>query len=436
MRVTNFITVGKDELTSREWKQLFADLKFRNADGDDVECWRYLRDEDAYRFPRGIWNYLPDDLEVEDRRSLPTASVLRYRSEPREGQREAVQAILEREQGIVMGDPGTGKTDVALSAIAKLGTTALVLTHTTDILDQWKDRIAKRIPDIEVGEIRGQTEEIGHLTLCTVQTFHKRVLANPQRYRRMFGAVFADECHHAPADSWEVILNSLAAYYRIGLTATASRADGLGPLIRLLIGPKLVHMRSDPSFPTTVEFVKTNFQFNYRGAFDWQRLLAAIEDNRARNRLIAKRADEEIRAGNRVLILSRRIQHLANISEEMEEDHEYLVGQFKREERKEILEEFRRGDSPCLLATQLADEALDVPAINRVLLTFPGKHDGRIIQQAGRALREHKGKTDAKIIDFVDDRVKPLRRQWMERTRAYNSMPQWTIEKKRRLTWH
>jgi superfamily II DNA or RNA helicase len=57
-----------------------------------------------------------------------------------------------------------------------------------------------------------------------------------------------------------------------------------------------------------------------------------------------------------------------------------------------------------------------------VVLTFPGKHDGRIVQQVGRALREHDLKTEAIIYDIVDDRIGPLRRQWMERKRAYKKM--------------
>jgi superfamily II DNA or RNA helicase len=57
-----------------------------------------------------------------------------------------------------------------------------------------------------------------------------------------------------------------------------------------------------------------------------------------------------------------------------------------------------------------------------VILTYPGKHDGRIIQQVGRALREHPLKHDAMIFDIVDDRIGVLRRQWMERKEAYKKM--------------
>jgi superfamily II DNA or RNA helicase len=60
-----------------------------------------------------------------------------------------------------------------------------------------------------------------------------------------------------------------------------------------------------------------------------------------------------------------------------------------------------------------------VPRLNRVVLCHPGKHEGRIIQQIGRALRRHPEKEDALIYDVVDDRVGVLRRQWSLRKRTY-----------------
>jgi superfamily II DNA or RNA helicase len=100
-------------------------------------------------------------------------------------------------------------------------------------------------------------------------------------------------------------------------------------------------------------------------------------------------------------------------------EYEILTGKRPKEDRKSILEDFRAGALKCVLATQLADEALDVPILNRVVLTHPGKHEGRLIQQIGRAIRQHPDKTDAVIYDVFDGRVGVLRRQWAQRKQAY-----------------
>jgi len=140
-----------------------------------------------------------------------------------------------------------------------------------------------------------------------------------------------------------------------------------------------------------------------------------------RNQTIAEVADAEVAGGNSVLILSRRIEHLGRIAERMQYPCEILTGQRSRSDRSRIIRDFREGHIRCLLSTQLADEALDVPRLNRVLLTHPGKHEGRLIQQVGRALRKHPDKKDAKIYDFVDDRVGVLRYQWNQRKRGYKA---------------
>jgi superfamily II DNA or RNA helicase len=90
--------------------------------------------------------------------------------------------------------------------------------------------------------------------------------------------------------------------------------------------------------------------------------------------------------------------------------------------REQLVKNFRSGKLRCVLATQLADEGLDVRRLNRVFLVHPGKAEGRIIQQVGRALRAHADKKDAAIYDFVDDRISVLRKQWMWRKQAYKGM--------------
>jgi superfamily II DNA or RNA helicase len=161
--------------------------------------------------------------------------------------------------------------------------------------------------------------------------------------------------------------------------------------------------------------------------------------------MIAKVADREIQEGNSVLVLSRRIEHLERIAEEMREPCAILAAaRVTKKERDRILAAFRTGEIRCVLATQLADEALDVPRLNRVLLTHPGKHEGRIIQQIGRALRKFPDKDDAIVYDFVDWNVHVLRRQWDARKRTYkkdgikirtNKIPHFkvTVEKKERV---
>lgn len=427
MIVTSQLTVGFHELTPRQWETLTRELMFE-LDGDVIVCYRRLMTKRVYKLPRGAWNLLPDTITYKDRRSCPPMPKLNFtvtlddvEKDPRfAGQKDAVASMYEHEQGLVIRPPGTGKTAIALAFAAGCQTRTLVLVHTEDILQQWVRAAQEAIPGLEVGVIRGQECRIGQITIATVQTlFQKYVPNKPKDWWKQFGCVIADEAHHVSAPTWETVINHCPARYRFGFTASPTRADGMHPTMQFIIGPIIHRQKFTSTVKLEVEPVKTGFRAFYRGPFDWMPMLNKLVQDEDRNRKVAEIVNEEVGKGNSVLVLSRRIEHLGSIAGGIKEPCEILTGKRSRSDRVRILADFKEGRIRCLLATQLADEALDVPRLNRVVLTFPGKHEGRLIQQIGRALRAHTEKTDAKIYDLVDSKVGVLNRQWNQRRRTY-----------------
>lgn len=76
----------------------------------------------------------------------------------------------------------------------------------------------------------------------------------------------------------------------------------------------------------------------------------------------------------------------------------------------------RRGTIDVLVATQLADEGLDVPALDCVVMGNPGRDKGRAQQRSGRACRPEG--LPPIIYDVVDDSPE-FEAQWAARARAY-----------------
>lgn len=444
MRVDHWLTIGIPELSPQQWRKLEANLTYMNERSDVVISYRRLIQKGIYVIPRGAWFLLPDSITYKDYRTLPRLPKLEFTGnlddverDPRfEGQSDAVRSMFEQEQGLIIRPPGTGKTEIACAFAAAAGTRTLVLVHTEDILQQWVKRVESVIPELkgQVGVIRGKECRIGQITIATVQTLYRSYLDKGPEWWSKWGCLIADEGHHVAAPTWESVINSCPAFYRFGFTASDKRADGMSPSMRFIIGPVIHRQKFTSPVKLQVRKVKTNFRAAYRGPFDWSNLLNNLVADDERNELIAQTVDREIRAGNTVLVLSRRIEHLERIAEAMSEDCEILTAKRGRKKRAEILEAFRSGDVRCVLATQLADEALDVQRLNRVCLVHPGKHEGRIIQQIGRALRTHESKKDAVIYDFVDNRVRILDRQWNQRRRTY-SKNKISIKPTGRLLW-
>lgn len=430
MVVDSIITLAPGELSRGELTKLFKGLTFLDNDSTEVTSYRILKNGKV-KIPRGAWSLLPNHVEYQDGRVLPARGPLTFNraldySGPERsfsGQQAALDAMLAQEQGQVIAQPGFGKTTVALAFLVKANTPGIVFVHTEDLFQQWvKD--ATELTNAKVGQIQGSRWRIGDITIAMIQTVRNDL----SRYRSIvdkFGALVIDEEHHAPASSWEVVLNVTPAHYRFGFSATKTRADGLHPLTKALVGPIIFEQKFESKIPVQVVPVKNPRKYLYRGRYDWTPMLASLKRDNERNKKIAETAARQVTKGHSTLILSRHIDHLNLIGEELQAlgtPFKVLTGSTPRPKRKAMLDQYRAGKFKLLLSTQLMDEGVDVPRLSRVLLTFPGKHDGRIIQQVGRALREHPDKSSAIIFDFVDDKTGVLRRQWMERKKAYSKM--------------
>lgn len=336
--------------------------------------------------------------------------------------------MREHKQGLIHRQPGTGKSNIALYFIGTIGTRSLVIVHTEDILQQWLGYAQKALPDMPVGIIRAETEDIQQLTIATIQTLHKREFSDD--WWRQFGCAIFDETHHVAAKSFLSCAAKVTSRYFFGMSASKTRADKMHPIISHYIGPIIHEQALVAPIDVTVKKVKTSFRPGfgisgnmYRRRALWQKMIKALVEDSVRNKLIAKKVSRQLDAGRSTLVLSRRIEHLQLIQRELDKlGHESVVLAAKlvpKPERKEILDQFRRGEIKCVLATQLADESLDVPILSCVALTYPGKHTDLVMQQVGRAMREHEGKDSAIILDFVDDNVKQLRSSWHGRRGFY-----------------
>ena len=58
-----------------------------------------------------------------------------------------------------------------------------------------------------------------------------------------------------------------------------------------------------------------------------------------------------------------------------------------------------------LFATKLAREGLDITHLDTLILATPKRAKGATTQEVGRIMRSCEGKTEAKVIDSLDDKL-------------------------------
>jgi superfamily II DNA or RNA helicase len=133
---------------------------------------------------------------------------------------------------------GSGKTKTALGAIARLRTPTLILVGARDLADQWRGQVRETL-GVEPGLVAGGSKTVKPVTIGMVQSLARMPVEERGALFKQFGFLIIDEVHHAPSVLYRDIVNHCPAKYRLGLTATPDREDGLSPLLELFVGQVL-----------------------------------------------------------------------------------------------------------------------------------------------------------------------------------------------------
>ena len=93
-----------------------------------------------------------------------------------------------------------------------------------------------------------------------------------------------------------------------------------------------------------------------------------------------------------------------------------------KKDRASVLETFKEGKVKCIIATSLADEGLDLPKANVLIMVSGGRSEAKTIQRTGRVLRAFPGKTHGLIYDFLDRQHPMMERHANKRIATYRKL--------------
>ena len=269
-----------------------------------------------------------------------------------------------------------------------------------------------------------QTSDGTYGGLCSDGYVYNIEVADNNNY--FANGVLVHNCHKAVGSPTKImqfykVLSNLQARYKIGLTATPKRADGLERCMYALLGEVAYTIPKEEvkkfTCPVKVMKVETDYKPNLDvvlagdGTIVYSDLIKDLTIDRKRNEKIAEdikaliNSDETVR----ILVLSDLVEHLSTLREILSG---YKVRQLMalsnskkaREERRQVLKDLNDGKINVVLATYaLAKEGLDVPKLNYVVFASPQKDETTVTQSAGRVGRKADGKEYGTVIDYVDD---------------------------------
>ncbi len=377
-----------------------------------------------------ITNYLKNlNLSFDDRvLDLVACPQLSSTIKLRHYQKEALKKWLQNKKGAVIMPTGAGKTIFALKVIEKMNSPTFIVVPTIDLVNQWKKELKKAF-SIKIGEFTGNKKI---LEAITVSTYNSAYL-NAAYLGNKFKLLIFDEVHHLPSDSFKQIAEMFASPYRLGLTATLERDDELHKEIPRLIGDKIYEISPEPlvgEYLADFEIKKIIVDFtekeqeeydksqalfkNYlvsrnikmRGARDFQKIvMRSGRDPEAREAILARNRAEKLAFNsknkipelvklldkkNRTIIFTKYNNMVYTISKRFLLP--CITYKTKKEERKEILDKFKRGIYGAIVSSQVLDEGINVPEANVGIILSGTGSSREFIQRLGRLLRPGKDK--------------------------------------------
>jgi len=374
---------------------------------------------------------------------------------------EAALAAWDRagRRGVVVKPTGTGKTEIALAAIARHRVSALIVAPLRDLMYQWQRRIRQAL-GAEAGVLGDARREVWPITVTTYDSawIHMKEIGN--RYR----LIVYDEAHHLPgATLHESALDCLAPM-RLGLTATPDRADGRDRMLTELIGPFVFEERvpqargrtlahyaivrvpiyltgpEQKEFDRLSRVIRAYVARRRRkdGAFDWQEDLAKLSrsDPEAKDILrsyhrklaLVHRSAEKLRVVEDILRLhptEQCVVFTASNRMALDVSARFLIpaltSHSDKKERNAVLDRFAKGAFRALAACQVLNEGWDAPAV-KVGVVLGGERGTReAVQRLGRLLRRS-GDRPARLYEVVVEETPDVARaRRRSRTDAYQS---------------
>ena len=411
------------------------------ADGFDpglLPGWVFDRRVGAFRAP--AWRYR-EALTTLHRAGIalensaggfaPLELLLRDLRHPYPHQEEAVEAWWRAgKRGVVVLPTGAGKTFVAVMAIARLAKSALVVTPTIDLLQQWYG-VLKTAFDTPIGMLGGGAYEIHPITVSTYDSAHLYM----ERLGDRFALLIFDECHHLPGPTYSLAAELSIAPFRLGLSATPERDDGGETRLDTLIGPLVfrreitelaglyladydtvtlrVHLSEEEreAYESAREIYRGFLQeegLRLGGKDGWRRFLQlTCRSERGRRAFLAYRAQRAIAQASeaKLRLLETLLHHhheerIIVFTSDNETVYKIsrrflipaITHQTKSKERYETLKRFADGSLPFLVTSRVLNEGVDVPEASIGIVLSGSGSVREHVQRLGRILRRGEGK--------------------------------------------
>ena len=412
-----------------------------------IDC---SEEDDKYlKIPRGTFEYLESlckennvKMNIKDKRNKGHKIDVSFNGTLEEIQLEALNKMLEYENGVLCAPPAFGKTVTSCNMIAKVNTNTLVLVPRLPLINQWQKSIKNFLGLEEVGEYSSRKKNLtNNIDVASIQSIWNKgsVLDIVNNY----GMIIIDECHHAAAYTFEKVINKCNAKYVYGMSATPERENGHTPIVFMQCGNircEINALEFNQNLKIPMKIIVKNSHLNFTNKqidnYELNEINDFIAKDVVRTDNIVKDIKTEFDNNKNILVLTERIRHLNEIYDKLKK---YTDNVFKYQGGigKKVLKEYEKlnekinenGENKIIVATgSCLGEGFDDSKLDTLFLTMPSSGKTKITQYLGRLHRKNEDKKEIIVYDYVDDNYPKTRNMFIKRKKTYEKLGYEIIE--------
>jgi len=344
--------------------------------------------------PSGRTDLIPEDYEIVDKRKLSPIEPFDFKFTLRPSQQTVYDDVSD--SCIINAWVSWGKTFTGLAIAAKLGQKTLVVTHTTNLRNQWEKEV-KKCFNLTPGRIgSGSFETSSPIVVGNIQSLYRKI----DEIKHLFGTVVLDEMHHVSSPTFTRIIDEMPSRYKIGLTGTLERKDGRHVVFRDYFGNTVLKPPKENYMTPEIDVIKSEIRFLDGSFTPWAERINHLATNEEYVHSVAMIAAKYAADGHKVLVVSDRVQFLKICQRLVGDNAVCITGDMNFEEREDTMRRVG-ADKNILFGTQsIFSEGISLDSLSCLVLGTPVNNEPLLTQLIGRVIRKKEGKIQPKIVDI------------------------------------
>ena len=301
---------------------------------------------------------------------------------------------------------GTGKTHLLTAIVreflSRSDTRVWIVAHRRELVEQIEETVARY----------GMRKEDGIVKVMSVQWLSR----NRKDIDRAPDLIVIDEAHHALAETYRELWERYPDARKLGMTATPCRLNrkGFTELFDTLITSWTIAEFIGKGWLSPFDYVSISANSREQQLIDSLKKRGADGDYQVKemNTVLNRETSigrlyesmMEYAAGKKGIVYAVSIDHARQIAAYYNLHGVEAVAIDSRtpaSERKELVQDFRRGKIKVLVNVDIFSEGFDCPDVEFVQLARPTLSLAKYLQQVGRGLRKSGNKESCMLIDNV-----------------------------------